>query len=607
MLWRESVEMSNFSKAEQPRRTRRQFLINSSLLGVAAGLGSAGLAACGGGAGTQTGPGKKAAGRAGKPGDTLFVAGFQWAPPVHFNPFGQNAIWPSGEGSMQLLFESLLRYNLLTGELEPGLATELQTPDKNTFVLPIQPDAKWSDGQPLTAADVVYRFELPKRHAELDKSMWDYVDTIEATDDKTVTIKLKTKNYNPGIVKQSLATAWILPKHVWEKYEAEKSTKIGEHKNLEPVGSGPYKIETFNAQQVALVRDDNYWGKTAFGGLPAPKYINHPIFKDNAGGNLAFERGELDVMQQFTPRIWEMWEKKKRPIATWFDKEPYYLAASLPMLVVNCQEKGLSNPKLRRAIAFAIDYKDIADKAMSRYSIPATPSMIVPAGAEEKYYDPAEAEKNGWKFDLAESERIMKEEVKATKGADGIWTLPDGTRCGRWTIQTPQGWSDWNTAVEIVVTNLKKAGFDVVKDFPDQAAVTDKVNSGNFHFTLWYVTGASPAAPYLRIRDVLDDRGVPKRGERAFWNYGRFKDTRVPALLDKLAGSSDEAEMKDLITQLDNIYRDNAPMIPLMQRPDEFYEFSETNWKGFPTDKNPYAPPQFRGAGINWLYKIKKA
>ena len=43
-----------------------------------------------------------------------------------------------------------------------------------------------------------------------------------------------------------------------------------------------------------------------------------------------------------------------------------------------------------------------------------------------------------------------------------------------------------------------------------------------------------------------------------------------------------------------------------MYRPLEFYEFNETNWTGFPTSENPYAPPMWQGAGIQWLFKLKK-
>ena len=66
------------------------------------------------------------------------------------------------------------------------------------------------------------------------------------------------------------------------------------------------------------------------------------------------------------------------------------------------------------------------------------------------------------------------------------------------------------------------------------------------------------------------------------------------------------AATKAAYLKLDKIYRANIPVVPLMYRPFQFYEFNESNWTGFPTKDNPYAPPMFGGAGIAWMFKIKK-
>ena len=95
-------------------------------------------------------------------------------------------------------------------------------------------------------------------------------------------------------------------------------------------------------------------------------------------------------------------------------------------------------------------------------------------------------------------------------------------------------------------------------------------------------------------------------GKPAFWNYNRFKNSDVPALLDAAAAAKSDAEAKTAYAALDKIYRENVPVVPLMYRPLEFYEFNASNWENFPTEENPYAPPMWQGAGIQWLFKIKK-
>lgn len=574
--------------------SRRRFLAASASVGAAGAL----LAGCG----TSVKGGTTA--RSGDAGDTLFIAGFQWGTPTNFNPLSSTAAWPAGENSEQYLYESLVRFNLLTGKLEPGLSTGLQMPDEETIVIPLQKGIHFQDGKPLTADDVVYTFELAKRHSDLSySSFWQYAASITAQDDHTVVCKLDKKALNPRMVQNSLAGTWILPKHVWEKLESGKKS-LTELQNLHPVGTGPYTLGKWDQTQIVLERYDNYWGKSFYKKLPEPKKIVHPIFKDNGGGDLALQTGKVDVSQQFTPEIWKMWKDKHKPIHTWYDHKPYHVPGSIPMLVVNTTRKGLDKASVRRALGFAINYPHIAATAMSEYSVPANSSIILPTGSEQKYFDKDNVAKNGWHYDVKKATQILEGELKAKKGSDGIYRLPDGTRLGPWTVQTPTGWSDWQSALRIVIDNAKAIGIELRSQFPESPQVTQAVQSGSFDLAVWGVSGVSAASPWLRFRDVLDDRGVPKVGKTAFYNYGRFHDDAVAGLLDKAAAATGK-QLSGYYTQLDTIFMKNAPMIPLMYRPLEFYEFSTSTWTGFPTAKNPTAPPQFSGAGNSWLFEIK--
>jgi peptide/nickel transport system substrate-binding protein len=574
--------------------TRRQVLVGAALIGSGAAVGPSLLAGCQGeSAKTPT-----------ERQQQLFIAGFQWGVPPNFNPLSATAGFPTQWNQMQLIYESLFLFDLLEGGLKPNLAAAQETPNPKTIVVKLQPDAKWQDGKPVSADDVVFSYELAKRHPEHPHaSAWDYLAGVRKTDDKTVTFALNPARVNPGMAKTYLSQVYILPAHVWQTIETQ-NPKIVEYTNTQPVGSGPYKLESFNAQQLVLVRDDNYWGKTLRGKLPPPKKIIHPIFKDNAAGNLAFQRGEVDVMQQFTPQIWKMWEDGKAPVGTWFDKEPYYIPGGMPMLTLNTTKPGLNNPKVRRALAFAIDYARIADQAMSRYSEPAKSSLILPTDAERQYLDEASIATNGWKHDPAKATQILEQELGARKGADGVYQLPDGTRLGPWTVQTPNGWSDWQTALQVVVENGKAAGFDLKANFPEANQVTPAVQNGNYDLAIWYIGAQTTAGtPWARYRDVLDSRGVAPVGQSTFYNYGRFSDPRVAPLLDK-AATATGTELKQALGELDTIFMQNVPMIPLMYRPLDFYEFNEKVWTGFPTAKKPTAPPTFSGAGVLWLYQI---
>ena len=176
-----------------------------------------------------------------------------------------------------------------------------------------------------------------------------------------------------------------MPKAVFGSISPDK---IPAETNLKPIGSGPFLLDKYDQTQVNLKRNDNYWGKTAFG-TPPMTTINHPIFKSNNDGDLKLESGEIDASQQFTAQIWKMWEAGK-PVSTWMKKKPYHLPGQPAAADLQPeQDRAWTTPKVRLAIAYGIDYPNIATTAMSDYSEPANASLIVPTGYESKFYDAA--------------------------------------------------------------------------------------------------------------------------------------------------------------------------------------------------------------------------
>ncbi|HEY9293549.1 MAG TPA: ABC transporter substrate-binding protein [Microlunatus sp.] len=588
---------------------RRKFLAMGGLAvgavmatGVAAGCGTAQTGNSSGEGTGGSGTGDKAL-RQGAAADTFFIAGFQWDPPKAFNPLNAAPTWPAGQGQSQFIFESLVRFNMLDGSLQPGLAKELKDVDARTLEAPLQDGTKWQDGQDLTADDVKFTFDLAKKASVNYSNVWEYLQEVKVVDDRTVQFIAKAKPLNLLAIKNAIAGTFILPKHIFEPWES--AGKITDEANLKPVGSGPFTVKLADQTQVVLTRVDNYWGKDVFG-TPAMTGITHPIFKSNQDGDLKLESGEIDASQQFTAQIWKMWEDKKKPVSTWLKDKPYYLPGNIPLLQINVKKKGLDNAKVRLAMAYAIDTPNIVATAMSSYSDVPKASLVLPTGYEEKFFDSEAVDSEGWTYDPDKAKSILEDDLKATKGSDGIYKLPDGTRLGPWTIITPTGWTDWNTACEIAAKSLKAVGMDVKTKFPQAANVTNAMQNGNFELACWSASGVSPASPWSRLRDVLDDRVGAPIGKTAFANYTRFSDPAIPGLLDDAAQAGSDEERKSAYSEIEKIYREKVPVIPLMYRPLEFYEFNKGTWTNFPTEENPYAPPMWGNAGIGWLFKIKK-
>lgn len=532
--------------------------------------------------------------------ETLYITGHQWGPPSSFNPVGPVRAWPVNEGGgFNLIYESLFTFNLITGELDPRLGATLEE-NEDTFVVTLQEGTAFQDGEPLTSEDVVYSYELGKRQSVEYSLFWDYVTAAEATDDLTVTFTLSKERLNLGLVRNFLTSVAILPEHIWAPLEEQEESLV-QFANLEPVGSGPYTLSSANNERIILERAPSYWGEAVYG-LPAPTYLVHPIFASNDAANLAFSQGQLDLSQNFIPEVWTLSEQGQ-PISTWTNEEPYYLPGSIPMVWINVHKPGLDNPAVRRALAYSINYSLIAETAMSNYSVPVNASLIVPGGGEDPYFDPEAVAETGWTFDPNRAVEILEGELGATKGSDGIYVLPDGTRLGPWEVSAPYGWTDWNQALEIVASSAQAVGIDIKTNFPEQSVWQTNMQNGNFDLAMNTAAGASAAAPWPRFRDVLDIRGVPEAGQTAFWNYGRYENPEVAKLLDQAAAATPE-EQAQFYAQLDEIFRTDIPVIPLMYRPQQFYTFSSAVWKNFPTAENPYAPPLHSQSGVQVFFNI---
>ncbi|MFC9706794.1 ABC transporter substrate-binding protein [Paenibacillus sp. NPDC056933] len=541
--------------------------------------------------------------------ETLYINGLQWGPPTNFNLLSGNPAFPVNYGnSRELVYETLFMVNQLDGGLEPLLGKSYEWTDETTLRIELNADAKWSDGTAFTADDVAYTYELGKKYDINWSSFWTYISEVKADGAQAVEIKLNPDNPNKLTVLDSIELIPMLPKHIWEEIEKKNNndlTAIRKEVNDNPVGTGAYKLHFYNDQKITIIRDDNYWGQKLFGKLPAPKYITHVIYKDNAAGDLAFKSGQVDVSQQFIPQVWKMWEGGAA-VKTYLKDAPYYLPGSMPSIFFNLSKAGLDNADVRRAIAMSINYEKISELAMSGYSAPMQPSLTLNSDAESKYIDQDAIKSLQWTMDI-EGANALLDKIGATKGKDGIRVL-NGTRLGPFEIECPYGWSDWNAALEIVAQSAKAIGIEIRTKFPESPVWTNDLQTGKFDIIMnTPAGGVSPSQPWNRAMTIMYSKGVAPMGEMAFWNWGRYQNDRADAIIEEIPSVSDEAKLKSLYTELNTIWLKDIPSIPLMYRPWVFDTVNESVWKGFPTaGDGTNIPPQISmdGAGIKALYQI---
>ena len=216
-------------------------------------------------------------------------------------------------------------------------------------------------------------------------------------------------------------------------------------------------------------------------------------------------------------------------------------------------------------------------------------------------------ESEGWTYDKDKAVEILEGELKAKKGSDGIYVLPDGTKLGGWKVICPTGWTDWNTALEIVAKSAQEVGIGITTEFPQAPTMDPEDAERRLRHRHERLLRRQPGQPVDPLpRRPRRPRACPPSASGPSGTTAASRTPRSPALLDAAPAAKSDDEAKTAYAALDKIYREKIPCVPLMYRPLEFYEFNQSNWEDFPTEENPYAPPMWQGAGIQWLFKIKR-
>ncbi|MEJ5313517.1 MULTISPECIES: ABC transporter substrate-binding protein [Anaerolinea] len=564
--------------------------------------------------------------------ETLYFNGQQWGPVVCWNPYSSscnNAMAISqGDNARVTMFETPYLYNMLDGKQYPLLADgPWSWNDAMTEItFKIKPAARWSDGTPVTAEDVAYTwYAHVKYNTSTGASNKDYIEAIEAVDPQTVVIKAKLdadgKAVNPLIVAAYVSSNYVLQKAWTQKLEERTGgdpAKFLTDPAEDVVYSGPYHKFYTDETKVVLVRDDNYWGKdpSMWGKLPAPKYLAHVIFKDNAAGTTALKAGEVDVSQQFNSNVQDLWLKDGLPISTYLPEPPYNIGASLPTAFYNLRSYGLDQVAVRKAIAIAVDYDTIVANAMTNQSatfkqVPR--SLMNPTPGEQALYDREAVKSLQWEGnDIEGAKKLLDEAGIVDTDGDG-WREYNGKKL-QYVATCPNGWSDWQAAIEVVAAAGKKIGIDITTNYPEwsvyQTVVTNwpLPETGYDIFMMWSA-GAGPTMPWGRIRNLLSSEFAETTNN---WtgNWGGYKNPEVDELIKKIPTMTDQEEIKKAYTRLVEIYLTDVPSFTLMYRPQSFHTVYEGVWTNFPHQgdgTNPPVPPLnlTDGWSIAGLYNLK--
>lgn len=281
-----------------------------------------------------------------------------------FNPLADKGNPAAGVG---IVFDTLLKQSEDEIGVSYGLLAEAMAypQDRSSATFRLRKEAKWADGQPVTPEDVVFSFQSAKANSNVMANYYRHVTSAEKTGEREVTFRFDEKNNKelPAIV----GDFPILPKHWYEGKDAKGNQRDISKGSLEPpMGSGPYKIASFQAgSTIRYELRDDYWAKD----LPIAigqyniRTITYTYFADADVEFEAFRAGSVDYRQENSSSRW----------ATRYDfdavKDGRIKREALPnefrargvmqAYVPNLRRDQFKDARVREALNYAYDFEDL--------------------------------------------------------------------------------------------------------------------------------------------------------------------------------------------------------------------------------------------------------
>lgn len=470
----------------------------------------------------------------------------------NFNPLAGNP----ADGTTAFIYEPLFMFNQLSGKTVPWLAKSYKWGKGNrSLTFNLRPGVKWSDGKPFTSADVKFSITLAKNPAITCGDCWKALSGISTPNAKTVVFKFK--NVNTSML-YYLGRFYVVPQHVFAK--AGDPIKFT---NPNPVGTGPFKLGSFTPQVYTLTKNKSYWQK----GKPYIDALRFPAFTGNDSAQLAAVKGEVDWSGLFIPDAAKVYQSKD-PANNhfWFAG-----VGGAVGLCLNTAQAPLNNVHVRRAISYAIDRQTVSKIAEFSYAPPANQAFIQPQFLK-KWANSSAVHSVGSTANVskAKSELAKAGKVNVSK------TLK---------LNVVNGFSDWQTAVQVIAGELKSAGFNVSVQALEYGTYFSDLQQGKFDMS-FCGTSAGPS-PYYLYADGFSSKATAPVGQVAASNFTRYSNPKLDALLASYTKTSSQSQQIAIMKKAQAIVASDVPMVPVFIGA-YWDEYNTKRFVGWPSSSHPY-------------------
>jgi len=409
--------------------------------------------------------------------------------------------------------------------------------DRRELTFALRRDALWSDGQPITAADVRFTWqaqtspETSWAFAELKRHIADVV----AVDDWTVRFHFdevsatQLADANEGV---------ILPSHVWEELPFARWRQEPAWFTERMVTSGPYRISRWEPGEAPeLMRNEHYFDPS----LPRIDRVELVVVEDEGTQLRMLEARDLHFVSQLRPRNVAQVESSPglRVIG--------YPRRQINFVAWNTTRPWFRSARVRRALAHAVDRQAIVDTVLSGQALVA--SSVVPSSfwAHDPAIEP-------WPADPDEAGRLLSEEGWLDRDGDS-WLDRDGLTF-RFELITNAGAEVRWEALQVIQENLRRVGIDARIRRLESGAAVSAMQSHDFDAAL---TALSPDTT-LDLSFTLHSDAIEGQ-----YNFSAYSNPAVDALIEAINTSDDPVQMAELARRVQQILHRDQPMLLLWE------------------------------------------
>ncbi|MCQ8119142.1 peptide-binding protein [Methylomonas rosea] len=451
------------------------------------------------------------------------------------------------------VLESLIIRNPDTLEWE-GLIAKDWTISEDGLVISfrMREDVSFSDGQPLTAADVVFSFDFimtdaiqaPRERAYLEK-----VKSVKANGKYEVVFTFK----EPYFEALSLAGGiGILPKHFYEPYLQEPQ-KFNESKGL-LLGSGPYRLNdpknwTPDKGNIELVRNERYWGDVQ----PSYHRILWKIIQNDSARLTTFRNGDID---SYSARPVEYQELKKDPQIQAKSQNFEYMPPVVGYSYIGWnQERGgkptrFADKRVRQAMTYLTDVGRVIKDVMLDYAEPA----VSPFSKASKQHDAA---LQPYQADLDKAKALLKDAGYQDKNGDGVLEDKAGAPF-EFKLTYFQANEDTKRMVLLLKDLYARAGVKLIPTPQEWPVMLENLDKKDFDaITLGWTSGIE-----TDLYQIFHSSQAVSKGD----NYVSYKNPALDKLIDDARRTVDESKRMPLWQQAERILYEDQPYTFLMRR-----------------------------------------